>query len=56
MSKEDAWKLAQTRSLTLRDDERKKDDWLLEESGSSCAVSFDQSGIVLRKKKVIVTD
>jgi hypothetical protein len=56
MNKEDVWKLAQTRSLPLRDDERKKDSWLMEESGSSCTVSFDQSGIVLRKKKTIITD
>ena len=56
MNKEDVWKLAQTRSLPLRDDERKKDSWLIEEPGSSCAVAFDQSGIVLRKKKTIITD
>jgi hypothetical protein len=56
MSKEDVTGLVESRNVALGGEEWKKNSWLLEESGSSCLVWFDQSGVVLRKKKIIVTD
>lgn len=56
MSKEDVAGLVESRNIALGGEERKKNSWLLEESGSSCLVWFDQSGVVLRKKKIIVTE
>ncbi len=50
------FKLASDHNLPLGEKERASDSWLLEEQGAQCKISFDQSGIVVKKKKTILAD
>lgn len=56
ITKDAALKLASDRNLPVGDQERAKDNWLLEEQGFQCKIFFDPSGTVVRKKKTILAD
>jgi hypothetical protein len=57
MTKEGVAKLVDGRSLRLDSKQRLSDSWGLEEEGTRCTILFDvQTGIVVKKKKTIITD
>jgi hypothetical protein len=56
MSKEAVSKLAQARSLRLPELEQRNRNWIVEEDGFRCNLSFDDAGRVVKQKKTIVTD
>ena len=57
MTRDTVTKVVADRSLRLDDKQRSANEWLLEEEGFHCTISFDAgSGTVVKKKKTVVTD
>jgi hypothetical protein len=57
MTRENVAKVLADRNLHLNDKQRSTNQWLLEEEGFRCTISFDaSSGTVVKKKKTVVTD
>lgn len=57
MTRETVVKILADRGLRLDDKQRSGNQWLLEEQGFHCTISFDAaSGTVVKKKKTVVTD
>ncbi|MBZ5617006.1 MAG: hypothetical protein LAO23_23660 [Acidobacteriia bacterium] len=56
MSKDDVSKLAQSRNIRLGENERNGNRWTVEEHGCRCNILFDGAGMIVKKKKTIVTD
>lgn len=57
MTRENVAKALADRSLRLDDQQRSANQWLIEEEGFHCTISFDASnGTVVKKKKTVVTD
>jgi len=57
MTKAQAVKILADRHLPVDEKQRKGDQWLVEEEGFQCEISFDAgNGTVVKKKKTVVTD
>jgi len=57
MTRENVAKALADRSLRLDDKQRSTNQWLVEEEGFHCTISFDAgNGTVVKKKKTVVTD
>jgi hypothetical protein len=55
-TKETVAKMARDRNLQFDAKQRASNQWLFEEPGARCVIFFDQSGVVVKKKKTIVTE
>lgn len=56
MTKDVVSKLAQDRNLRLGDKERESGSWMIEEEHSQCKIVFNETGTVMKKTKIIITD
>ena len=56
MTKDAVSKLVGDRNVRLQAKERERDSWAIEEPGFYCKIVFNESGIVVKKKKTIITD
>jgi hypothetical protein len=56
MTKDAVSKLAQDRNLRLGDKEHDSNTWMIEEEHFHCRIVFNETGTVMKKTKIIITD
>jgi hypothetical protein len=56
MTKDAVSKLAQERSFRLEEKERESNNWVIEEHNFRCTILFDNAAVVVKKKKIIITE
>jgi len=56
MTRDAVAKRAEDQGIRLQPKERESNSWTIENRGSRCSILFDGAGIVVKKKKTIVTD